>query len=163
MNNNIYQIGQDYLNIMAQIEANDGELSDELMEQLEQNEADFQTKASNYVKMIRMWEGEASVIDAEIKRLQSLKKSRDGNVDRLKENLHQSMIGRGLDKVDLGLFKLSFRKSTAVIIDDQDLIPDKYKEEVTTIKVDKIALKKALANEEVEGAYIETRQNLQIK
>ena len=138
MNNSIYQIGADYFHLMQEIEDNEGEFTDEMMERLEKNEGDFNTKATNYVKMVRYWESEVDTVDKEIKRLTALKKSKAGGIDRLKSNLHQSMIGRGLDKADLGLFKLSFRKSSSVVIEDATLIPRTYKTIVKDTKIESL-------------------------
>lgn len=164
MSNNIFQISQEYLELMNEIEMNDGDMSDEIAERFEQNSEDFNDKAVNYVKIMRQWEGETETISNEIKRLQALKKSRDNNVARLKNNLEESMMVRGLDKLDLGLFKLSFRKSSAVIIDDEAQVADKFKTIVENISIDKKALKNAIdSGEEIYGAHIEERLNLQIR
>ena len=60
--------------------------------------------------------------------------------------------------------ELSYRKSEAVVLTDEAVIPDEYKKEKLTVSIDKTEIKKALkAGTEVPGAVIEVRQNLQIK
>lgn len=60
--------------------------------------------------------------------------------------------------------ELSYRKSEAVILTDEEAIPAEFKKEKITVSVDKTEIKKALkAWLEVAGASLETRQNLQIK
>jgi len=61
------------------------------------------------------------------------------------------------------LFKLSFRKSESVKIDNEELIPNIYVREELVSTVNKKELKQALKNGEVPGCHIETKQNLQIK
>lgn len=59
--------------------------------------------------------------------------------------------------------KVSYRNSKAVVVDNQDIIPDEFIREKVTISVDKVALKEALEKWEVEGARIEERKHLIIK
>jgi len=61
---NLFNIAQERLALMAEIEANDGELSPEMEEALAINQADFDEKATAYFHMIRQTEGEQSAIDA---------------------------------------------------------------------------------------------------
>ena len=60
--------------------------------------------------------------------------------------------------------ELSYRKSEAVVLTDEAVIPAEYKKEKLTISVDKAEIKKALkAGTSVPGAIIEVRKNLQIR
>ena len=55
------------------------------------------------------------------------------------------------------LFKVTASKSTAVQILDEALIPDEYKREVVTVRVDKTAIKKVLqSGDSVDGAVIDS-------
>lgn len=64
----------------------------------------------------------------------------------------------------LWLFSVWFRKSSQIIIKDENLIDFKYKKEKISISIDKISIKKDLeAWIEVEGAFIQENLNLQIK
>ena len=67
-------------------------------------------------------------------------------------------------KADDGTFKASFRKSKAVDVFDEAQIPAEFMRERVTIVPDKTAIKKAIeSGQEVAGAKIEERLNLQIK
>ena len=58
--------------------------------------------------------------------------------------------------------KVSFRKSKALIVDDERRIPEQYQK--IAFSVDKAALKKAIeSGENIAGAHIEVRQNVQVK
>jgi hypothetical protein len=50
---------------------------------------------------------------------------------------------QGIEKLELDLFKLSFRKSDSLEIIDEALIPDVFKEKIITelIKIDKNKIK----------------------
>lgn len=74
--------------------------------------------------------------------------------------LATSMELTGHEKVDTTLFKVSFRKSEAVEVDDL-LLPEAYK--VATWKADKKRLKEDLKNGlEILGAELVERKNLNI-
>ena len=60
--------------------------------------------------------------------------------------------------------ELSYRKSEAVVLVDETLIPTEFKKEKVSVSIDKTEIKKALKEgKEIPWAVIETRQNLQIK
>jgi|WetSurMetagenome_2_1015567.scaffolds.fasta_scaffold104931_1 hypothetical protein len=161
---NIFQIQQDYFEILSQLEDNEGIFSPELEEALRSNEEDFNYKVENCVKMIHHWEGELMGIEAEIERLTKLKKRKDNAIDALKNNISYSLQSRNIGKLTVGTHNLSFRTSKALIVGNPDNVPDEFitTKEVETI--DKNALKAWIdKGNEVEGTYIETRQNLQIK
>lgn len=139
-----------------------GELTPELEEALVINAENFAVKVEGYATSIHQFEAFAEAADAEIKRLMALKKSAQGAVKRLKDNLAYGMEVMGYDKVDMGLHKLSFRTSTAVNITDEVRIPNQYIKVET--KIDKEALRRDLkAGLVVEGAELVTNRNLQLR
>lgn len=161
---NIFQIQQEYLYLLTEIEENEGILSPEIEESLLSNEAQFNTKAENYVKIVRHWEGEVDTIKKEIERLTTLKKRKETSIESLENNLAAALQSRGVDKLSVGTNTLSFRKSEAVIIDNPDLIPDNFISKKTVETIEKALIKAWIKKgNTVEGAYIEERQNLQIK
>jgi len=165
---NLYEITQDFnelLDLLSQAqETNDQEQISLIESALEISQDNFKDKATNYVKFIRSEEVSLIAIDEEIKRLTALKKSKVSKIDNLEARLSNSMQSIGLDKYDLGLFKLSFRKSTSVEVLDIELLSDDFKRIKTTVDADKIAIKKAIeSGVTVEGASLKTSQSLQIK
>ena len=83
----------------------------------------------------------------------------------LREYLARCMQGAGLLKIEGPGVKLSFCKSSAVVIDGADLIPVEFmrQAEVPPPAPDKAAIKAAItAGREIPGAHIEVRQSLQI-
>lgn len=163
----LYQIEKDYLYI---IDALENSMSEEISEQeineanqlLEINQADFQEKARAYAFVIRNEEASLEAIENEIKRLTALKKSKQGKIDSLKTRISNAMQLFGFDKIDLGLFKLSFRKSQSVQIEEGAIIPDALTKVV--VSPDKTALKNAIKSGEViPGVSIVESKNLQIK
>lgn len=161
---NLYSIDQEFIHLQALLESSDGELTEELELTLKYNEANIDKKYKNYVHMILNLESDIDSLDKEIARLTALKKPKSSAIDRLKDNLKESMQLREIDKFDGGTFKLSFRKSSGVKILDESLIPNKYLVKVTTISPDKKLIGDTIkAGKIVPGATIYENKNLQLK
>lgn len=122
---------------------------------------DYENKVENYVKVIKNTEADIEARKNEIKRLTELNKADERKNERMKEVLKESMDLTGHERVDTKLFKVSFRKSEAVEVDDL-LLPEAYK--VATYKPDKKRLKEDLKNGlEILGAELVERKNLSIR
>jgi len=68
-----------------------------------------------------------------------------------------------ITEIETDFNKINFRKSTQTIIKDESLL-DEYKKEKITYTIDKTAIKKDIeAGKEVQWAYLEIINNLQIK
>lgn len=158
----LFNIGQEQKQILAEIETNEGEITMAIQERIDLLAENFEEKAVAYSYVIKQVESEESIIDAEIKRLQELKKKAAKVSDYLKERIAGAMIDFGYDKIETPTLKLSFRKSEAVEVVDESLLAQKFFNYKPTI--DKTAIKNAIkAGEEVTGARIISNLNLQIK
>lgn len=123
--------------------------------------SDYENKVENYIKVIKNIESDVEARKAEIKRLTELNKADEKKKDHLKETLSTSMQLTGHERVDTPLFKVSFRKSQAVEVDEL-VLPESYK--VATWKPDKKRLKEDLKNGlEIVGASLVERKNLSIR
>jgi hypothetical protein len=124
-------------------------------------QTDYEEKVENYIKVIKNIESDVEARKAEIKRLTELNKADEKKKDHLKETLTISMDLTGHERVDTPLFKVSFRKSQAVEV-DETVLPESYK--VATWKPDKKRLKEDLKNGlEIIGASLVERKNLSIR
>ena len=176
MKKSLYNIEAEYLEIANQLE--DGELSQELETALAINEKELQGKAIAYAYVIKDSEDTVTAIDAEIKRLQGLKKTKQNKVQRLKDTIQNAMELYGITEIKTETLKLNFRKSEGVVCTFDN--PQKFdswwdvqksligEEFVTTVpelsKPNLTAIKKAIKEGvEVEGFEIQERYNLQIK
>lgn len=138
----------------------DDETKQDTLESIDWNE-DYENKVENYIKVIKNNDADIEARKNEIKRLSDLNKSAERKNERLKEVLKESMALTGHERVDTPLFKVSFRKSEAVEVDDL-LLPESYK--VATWKADKKRLKEDLKNGlEISGAELVERKNLSIR
>jgi hypothetical protein len=176
MKKSLYNIEAEYLEIANQLE--DGELSPELETALAINEKELQGKAIAYAYVIKDSEDTVTAIDAEIKRLQGLKKTEQNKVKRLKDTIQNAMELYGITEIKTKTLKLNFRKSEGVVCTFDN--PQKFdswwdvqksligEEFVTTVpelsKPNLTAIKKAIKEGiEIEGFEIEERWSLQIK
>ena len=140
----------------------DGEFTSELENALVINQNELQEKAVNYGYVIKESENSISLIDAEIKRLQDLKKVQSNKIDRLKETVLNAMNIYGIEKINSPFLNISIRKSESVEVTEG--LPMEYMIEKTTYAPDKTRIKNAIkSGENIIGATIKENQNLQIK
>lgn len=129
MNSNIFNIEQEYLDIINQVEANDGELTPELEEALTINAENRDAKMRNYVYVIKQKEADVNMVKDEITRLREVSTRSVKLVDKLK-----STIVKALELFDLrnkagnlyyslGDITLTTRRTESVIpkIEDFDI------------------------------------------
>lgn len=162
MGQTLYTIAEDQRLINAMLEENGGELTPEIEEAMQITEENFMAKAEAYGATISEYDAQAEACAAEIKRLQGYKRTCENVSRRMKERLSDAMHTFNRDKVTAGTFRFSFRSSTAVRIENEDIIPEEFfKTERTLCKKELMdALK---AGEYIAGAALETRQSLQMR
>ena len=164
MKQSIYQIQNEYQLLINQVIDADGELSPEVMEALQINEQQLQSKAVDYSYVIKQLDFDCDQIDAELKRLQQLKKVRTNLVERLKDTISNAMNLYEVEKIETPLIKLSFRNSESVEITNESQLDACFIVTKTVSSPDKKAIKDAIKNGVfVEGATISYNRNLQIK
>lgn len=157
----LYKIEQDYIELIKQVEEMDGEITEEINEQLEINESQLQNKSIAYLSVIKEKESFTMLIDEEIKRLQALKKKNDNLIKNLKNKLLNAVNLFGT--FEIGFTKFGTRKSESVIIEDVNELPNEFKVKKLSIQADKMAIKKALKNgQKVKGCSIQVNNNLKI-
>lgn len=153
---------------LESIDEETGEIKDAAI--LEKWEREVKTaleqKSKNIVGFVRNAELLVDNIDNEIKRLQALKKSTQNKLDRTKDYIVFCMRTMGIKKIETPLGTLSLRKSVGVVIDENvlDQTDKRYMTEKTTYTISKTALKELIKNgENIEGATLQEKQNLQIR
>lgn len=162
MKQSLYNITEDQRLINAMLEETGGELTPEIEEAMLITEENFTSKAEAYGATISEYDAQAEACAQEIKRLQAFKKTCENVSKRMKERISDAMITFDKDKVTAGTFRFSFRKSTAVVVENEELIPEEYFR--TERSICRKELMDALkAGEVIAGAIIETRQTLQMR
>lgn len=160
----LYKIEQQYLAILEELNATEGEITPEIAEKLSINEAELKNKAVNYALYIKKLKADEKVISEEISRLQELKARNSKKIDSLESAIVCAMVMFGVDKVETATLKLSLRKSESVNVSDESKLSDNFFTTKTTRTVSKTALKDALkSGAEINGAELVVNQNLQVK
>jgi Mg2+ and Co2+ transporter CorA len=103
----LYDLKESYKTILDNMDNEDFDLSG-VLETLDDA---IEDKADGYARVITQAKAEIDSIDAEIKRLTTMKKSRKNTVDRLKENLFNAMKETGKTKFKTDLFAFSIAKN----------------------------------------------------
>lgn len=161
MKQSLYNIAQDHRFTLLEIEEMAGELTPELEKKLEIQAHQLEQKSIAYLEVISTKENFNQLIDAEIKRLQAMKKSNSNIINRLKDNLLNAVKIFG--SFNSGLHKFGTRKSSSVEVEDVNLLPNEFKTIKITETANKTAIKEALkAGKEIEGCQIKEHLNLKV-
>ena len=161
MKTTLYNITINYNELMNEIEANEGVLTDEQINALEITEKELQSKSIAYLEVIKHKEARNTLIDDEIKRLQAMKKVNNNITSRLKDNLLNAVKTFG--GFEVGLTKFGTRKSQSIEVEDINSLPKEYKTVKITETANKTELKAAIKRgESIEGVELVDNLNLKI-
>lgn len=133
---------------------------------LESLSGDLEVKAQNVGLMVRCFEADAAACKQWAKDAAERAKAIEARAERLRDYLASNLEACGIEKVDGPGIAISFRKSSAVVIDGEDLIPAEFMrtKPAPPPEPDKKAIADAIkAGREVPGAHVEQRRSLQIK
>ena len=115
---------------------------------------------------VKNLDAEAAAIRAEVAALAARQKAAERKAERLRDYLTRSMLTGAegaLERLETPRVRVTFRHSEAVGCDLANL-PRAYKITERTEQADKAAIKKALKEgRRVRGAWIEQRENIQIR
>jgi len=161
MSKSLFKITFQQRLLMNEIESMEGELTPEMETSLQITESELQQKSIAYLEVIRKKEAFNTLVDNEIKRLQQMKKVSNNVIDRLNDNLLTAVKTFGTYEV--GLQKFGTRKSSKLIVENINGLPEEFKTVKVTESADKVKLKAAIKEgKEIEGVYIEENLNLKI-
>ncbi len=123
---NIFNLTEEYLQLMRDIEEAEGELTPELEAALEINQKNIESKLRAYRYMILMLKGHVVTIEEEAERLNNLAKSKEKTIERLRDTILQAVLLFGEDgksgnkKMDFVDFKLWTTNRQSVHIEQPD-------------------------------------------
>lgn len=132
----LYELTNAYNNILTLVE--EGATPEEMELTLENIEDEIENKADSYAVIIKTLEAHKKMLAEEEKRLYSKRKNLEGNIDRLKRNLENSMelVGKKKFKTDKFSFGIQKNPMSANIVDESK-VPEKYKKIIEAINIDK--------------------------
>lgn len=165
---NIYALTNEAENLynllLSTLDEETGEVDTELANALEVKKEEFAVAATNYATVIRALKAKKSEAEAEIARISGIKDKLDKIIERMTNGLSTACRRLEITEVKGLHASVSFRKSEQTVIDDFEMIPKEYIKEKVTYSADKAAIKAAIkAGATIDGAHIETVQNIQIK
>lgn len=151
---NLYEINKDILNC---IDMETGEIID--FEKLKELQIERNQKIENIALWIKNLLADAKAFEEEEKVFATKKKVAKNKADGLKKYLEEVLAGNNFSTNKVNI---SYRKSKSVVVEDISKIPQQYL--MFEPKVDKTHLKQIIeSGVNIEGAYIEEKQNMQIK
>ena len=147
--------------LMDQIEANDGEVSEEQLKAIVELHTQSMTKLGSLCGFIRYLEHGIEACKAEKDRINRMQKVAENRLDRVKQYVTPFVRSQG--RINLDTVTLSVRQSVSVELEPGFKNPY-FCKVVKELIPDKRAIKEALKDEEkIEGARLVTNFNLQIK
>lgn len=165
----LYEIANDYLTLVAALE-NEEIDAEALEDTLEAIQGEIEIKADNIACVLKTLLAEVEAFKAEEARLAERRRKKEKAYDRLKDYLSRELLRAGIGKVETVRNAISFRKSEAVELADEAAFMDwalKNRDDFITYgkpSVNKTELKKALkAGDEIEGAELVVKQNIQLR
>lgn len=126
---NLFQLTAEQSRIEDLLEQNGGEITPEIEEALTLTAEQLPRKVDGYGALLRQFAAAETAADAEIKRLQGLKKVAQNAQRNLKERVLYAMQTFGYDKLAGDTTKFSTRSSKAVEV-NEDILLMKYREQI---------------------------------
>lgn len=107
---NIYDLTNEYINLLALAEDPDVDL-EELSSAMEEISGEIEDKADGYAFVVQRINSDIDFISAEIKRLQDRKKAFEARAERIKETLMKSMNAIGRKKIQTATHTFTVSKN----------------------------------------------------
>lgn len=119
------------------------EITPELKEQLEKElTLLLQSKSQNMIGYIRNIELTIEAMKNEESRISTQRKTLENKLDKFKQYVKECMENNGIQKIETGIGTLSIAKNPISIeIENEDEVSSEFKQEITTTKIDKTAIK----------------------
>lgn len=163
MQKTIFEISNDYLQTMMELDNfcmdnETDEVPTHIDEKLTINKEEMSEKMENYFFYIEQLNGEVATLKNHIKKMADKRKAIENKINRLKDYVgnglemygDQNKSGNHFFKHDL--FKVTVSRSNRLKIFDEGLLPDEYKSEVMTVKIDNTQLKSDILDGTYDGA-----------
>lgn len=162
----LYEISQDYLQALDIFTDPEADIPLEAaMDTLEGIEGQLQDKAVNVAKFLQNLDATAKSIKEAEQQMARRRKAMENRARWIKDYLKSNMEAAGITKIESPWFNLGIQKNPeSVAISDETVIPEDYKTEVITVKIDKTAIKQALKDgAEIPGATLRQGTRLAIR
>ncbi len=120
----LYAIQEELLKLFGEIEANDGEITEEQLDILNIKEEELKDKLESYYKAIQSWKADMASCKEEEKRIASTRKKYENRIERLKSVMLETVNTFGADGknnkfIELPTARIFTKTSKAVEIDEE--------------------------------------------
>lgn len=168
----LYQLTEQMSALESLLEDNGGELTPDIEALWQETGESLTKKVDNYNALIIKLKNYSSNLDAEIKRLQGLKKTADNSLKNIKEHIKSVMEQFGIDKLEGAYCKISLASSTSTEVDEETVLAPYLSrierlmlpEWITAdLKVSKTALKDAFKDKDVTPAGVSFVKNKSLR
>lgn len=158
-----YELATNYKECLDALLSEEDETTTEAyLETLNMLEDSIEDKAENTCHVIKELERQSDFLASEIKRLQAMKKSIDGNAKRVTEMLDNWLKVADIDKLQTPHYRIGYRKSVRTVILDESKVPKRFI--VMTPKISLTDVKEYLKeHSKCKFARLEETKNLNIK
>lgn len=168
----LYNLTAQMASIEDMLEETGGELTPEIESAWTETSESLTRKVDNYNSLIIKLGDYSDNLAKEIKRLQSLKKTADNSVKRIKEHVKDCMEAFGIEKLEGAYCKMSLSSSTSTEVDEETVLAP-YLARVDRLmlpawitcdlKVSKTALKDAFKGQDVTPAGVSFQKNTTLR
>ena len=120
-----WRLNGDLHRITSELIDNGGELTEDIVQEIEKVNVKQEVIAEAIFQMSQKTDSQVEAIDAEIKRLQGLKKARQKSVESLKRYLLDFMLTNGIESIDSDLFmaKVMQGRESVYVDEEEELKP----------------------------------------
>lgn len=144
------------------LEETEGEITPEIEELMDDLAKDVEGKISTILPAINELRGIALSKKEYADKIKEASKSIDKKADALVKLVDNLMQISGKEKLVLTEGTVSYRKSTSLIVENEEKVPLEFFNIKEVRSLDKTSIKKALKNREVDGVYLQEKKNIQI-
>lgn len=130
---NIFQLGKEHMDIMALLDEMEGEVTPEIQKRWDDMMIAGEEKIKAMYWIHKHMSGQLTIIEAEEKRIQALKKSQANKIERLKTTMNEFMKFIKLDNIKDGTINIVMAKHTEFEY-DESRAPEGYFETIQTTK-----------------------------
>jgi hypothetical protein len=162
----LYELSNQYLQALDALTDPEADIPMQAVtDTLEGIEGQLQDKAVNVAKFLRNLEAFAEAIKAAEEQMARRRKALESRASWLRDYLKTNMEACGITKIESPWFCLSIQKNPAAVdILDEVAIPEEFKQEVVTVKIDKDGIKEAInAGRKIPGARMVNGTRLSIR
>ena len=165
MSKPLFALADEYLQL-AKVLSDEPDMPNTIIDEiLDAYAGELDSKCWNVAAMVLQFEGEAEMVRTVEKRIVARRKTLEGRADWLRNYLLVNMIRTGINELASPEFVVKVCDNPPkVILDDEDAIPDDYKEEETVVTIRKDVLRRAMLDdgEIIPGCHLEKGKRLKI-